>query len=163
VKLVKNFRSHEAILKFPNNKFYNGDLEVCGDRRHISRFIGSNILVNKKFPIIFHGIIGKDDREASSPSFFNVDEILEVKSYVEILKQKYRISMPPFFGMGFCLRFSAIIADHDIGIITPYHAQVLKIRASLKAVADQVKVGSTEEFQGQVSIRTIIIYTRPYD
>jgi hypothetical protein len=30
VKLVQNFRSHAAILKFPNDRFYNGDLEeVC--------------------------------------------------------------------------------------------------------------------------------------
>lgn len=42
-------------------------------------------------------------------------------------------------------------ADHDIGIITPYHAQCLKIRAVLRAVADGIKVGSVEEFQGQVS------------
>lgn len=43
-------------------------------------------------------------------------------------------------------------ADHDIGVITPYHAQVLKLRASLHAVADQVKVASVEDFQGQVRL-----------
>ncbi len=41
-------------------------------------------------------------------------------------------------------------ADADIGVITPYHAQCLRIRMALKAVADGVKVGSVEEFQGQV-------------
>jgi helicase MOV-10 len=30
--------------------------------------------------------VGKDDREASSPSFFNIDEVLQVKSYVRQLK-----------------------------------------------------------------------------
>jgi helicase MOV-10 len=43
-----------------------------------------------------------------------------------------------------------MIADNDIGVITPYHAQCLKIRSALRAVADGVKVGSVEEFQGQV-------------
>jgi helicase MOV-10 len=41
--------------------------------------------------------------------------------------------------------------DQDIGVITPYHAQCLKIRSALRGVADEVKVGSVEEFQGQVS------------
>ena len=42
--------------------------------------------MNKKFPVVFHAVSGKDDREASSPSFFNVDEVLQVKSYVQQLK-----------------------------------------------------------------------------
>jgi hypothetical protein len=46
-----------------------------------------------------------------------------------------------------------IVADHDIGVITPYHAQCLKIRGALKGRADSVKVGSVEEFQGQVRHR----------
>jgi helicase MOV-10 len=37
-------------------------------------------------------------------------------------------------------------------VIAPYHAQVLKLRVGLKAFADSVKVGSVEEFQGQVSL-----------
>ncbi|KAJ7931318.1 hypothetical protein B0H13DRAFT_1858158 [Mycena leptocephala] len=78
VKLTKNFRSHNAILKFPNERFYGGELQQC--------------------------------------------------------------------------------ADNDIGVITPYHAQCLKIRAVLRAVADGVKVGSVEEFQGQER-RVIIIST----
>jgi helicase MOV-10 len=92
VKLVMNFRSNQHILKFPNEKFYNGDLQACGDPVVIDHFLDQSILVNRHFPVIFHGIVGKDDREASSPSFFNIDEILEVKSYVKLLKEKYRIS-----------------------------------------------------------------------
>jgi len=44
------------------------------------------------------------------------------------------------------------IGDDDIGVIAPYHAQVLKMRTALRAVADSVKVGSVEEFQGQASL-----------
>lgn len=39
------------------------------------------------------------------------------------------------------------VADSDIGIITPYHAQSHKLR---RCVAEGIKVGSVEEFQGQV-------------
>ena len=92
VKLVKNFRSHEAILSFPNEKFYRGDLQAFAPRRVIDSFINKAILPNPRFPILFHGIVGKDDRDASSPSFFNIDEVTEVKDYVMKLKEKYRIS-----------------------------------------------------------------------
>ena len=87
VKLVKNFRSHEAILKFPNEKFYRSDLVSCGDSAIINRFVNSSYLPSKKFPVVFHAVSGKDDREASSPLFFNIEEILQVKYYVQKLKR----------------------------------------------------------------------------
>ncbi|KAF5356526.1 hypothetical protein D9758_008260 [Tetrapyrgos nigripes] len=144
VKLVKNFRSHPAILKFPNEQFYRGDLQACGDPKVINYYVGSSHLVdkNKKFPIVFHAISGKDDREASSPSFFNIDEVTVVKDIIRKLRddRKFRTS------------------DNDIGVIAPYHAQVLKLRTALRAIAELVKVGSVEEFQGQER-RVIIIST----
>ena len=87
VKLIKNFRSHNAILTFPNEKFYDGDLQQCADMATINYYLNSTILPSKKFPIIFHAVSGKDEREASSPSFFNTDEVAVVRSYVEKLKQ----------------------------------------------------------------------------
>lgn len=87
VKLIKNFRSHAAILNFPNERFYGAELEACADRRVINRFIGSSYLPSPKFPIVFHAVSGKDDREASSPSFFNIDEVIQIKQYVQKLKE----------------------------------------------------------------------------
>ncbi|KAA1476102.1 P-loop containing nucleoside triphosphate hydrolase protein [Dentipellis sp. KUC8613] len=142
VKLTKNYRSHPAILRYPNERFYDGDLEPCGDPKVINSYIGNPILVSKKFPIIFHGMTGQDAREASSPSFFNIEEVLQVKAYVEALRADR----------------TCRITDADIGIIAPYHAQVQKIRKLLRPFADGVKVGSVEEFQGQER-RVIIIST----
>ena len=92
VKLVKNFRSHKAILQFPNEKFYRGDLVSCGDPAIVNNFLNSQYLPSKKFPVVFHAVSGKDDREASSPSFFNIDEVLQIKYYVQKLKndKKFR-------------------------------------------------------------------------
>ena len=87
VKLIKNFRSHKAIIDFPNEKFYRGDLVPCGDPAIINSFLKSSYLPTKNFPVIFHSVSGKDDREASSPSFFNIEEVLQVKSYVQKLKK----------------------------------------------------------------------------
>ncbi|RXW14391.1 hypothetical protein EST38_g11467 [Candolleomyces aberdarensis] len=135
VKLTQNFRSHSAILKFPNDQFYSGDLEQCAPSSSINTYLSSPFLANPKFPVVFHSVLGKDDREASSPSFFNIDEALVVKSYVQQLKEtrdrRFRTN------------------DNDIGIIAPYHAQCLKLRTTLRSVADGIKVGSVEEFQGQ--------------
>lgn len=146
VKLVKNFRSHNSILKFPNEKFYKNELQPCGDSNTINAMIGSPQLVTKDFPILFHGVSGKDDREASSPSFFNIDEATLVKTYVEGLRSDRRFR----------------VRDQDIGVITPYHAQCLKIRAVLRPIADEVKVGSVEEFQGQVCSNTHISVAAAY-
>jgi len=91
VKLVKNFRSHPAILKFPNERFYANELEACGNRNVICALEGWSKLPSKKFPIIFHSISGKDDREASSPSFFNIDEVTQVRKYIELLRDDRQV------------------------------------------------------------------------
>jgi hypothetical protein len=42
-------------------------------------------------------------------------------------------------------------ANNDIGVIAPYHAQCVRIRRLLTE-GEGVKVGSVEEFQGQVNM-----------
>ncbi|KAL0066361.1 hypothetical protein AAF712_006620 [Marasmius tenuissimus] len=133
VKLTRNYRSHNAILRFPNEQFYGGDLEPCADPKIANLYLDSAHVVSPKFPIVFHSVFGKDDREASSPSYFNVDEVTVVKSVLEKLRSDTRIRL----------------SDDDIGVIAPYRAQVLKLRAAFRSLDASVKVGSVEEFQGQ--------------
>ena len=66
-------------------------------------------LPQENFPVIFHGVNGRDQREGNSPSFFNPEEASIVHSYVvKILEtRKNRV------------------APKDIGIITPYRKQVI--------------------------------------
>jgi len=42
-------------------------------------------------------MFGKDDREASSPSFFNIDEVIQVKLYVGQLKEDRTFRTRLFF------------------------------------------------------------------
>ena len=145
---MKNFRSHASILQYPNECFYEHDLEACGNE-DTDAFIGSPLLPNPRYPIIFHAIPGLDQREAASPSFFNIDEVLQVKTYVEELRRlgagENRIWWPNTSRLN-----CSTVAD-EVGIITPYHGQVLKIRQSLaNSAMSRVKVASVEEYQGQV-------------
>lgn len=96
VKLVRNFRSHEAILKFPNERFYKGELQQCGDPKDIDAYLGNSLLISKDFPVIFHAISGQDVREASSPSFFNIDEITVVKDYIRKLRANRQVRLSKY-------------------------------------------------------------------
>ncbi|KAH9930517.1 P-loop containing nucleoside triphosphate hydrolase protein [Epithele typhae] len=131
VKLVKNFRSHEAILHYPNQQFYDNDLEACADRAVTDAFLGSPQLANPRFPIVFQHVSGENEREASSPSYFNILEATETVERIKLL-----------------LRGSAHRVH--IAVITPYHAQGRKIRTLLKkSKIDGVTVCSVEQIQGQ--------------
>jgi AAA domain len=43
------------------------------------------------------------------------------------------------------------IEPAQIGIIAPYRAQCSKLRIALKKIAPEIKIGSVEEYQGDVS------------
>uniref|UniRef100_A0A8C6KW45 RNA helicase n=1 Tax=Nothobranchius furzeri TaxID=105023 RepID=A0A8C6KW45_NOTFU len=130
-KLLQNYRSHEAILKVPNEEFYNKELQVLADKMERETYCQWEALPKKGFPVIFHGVLGKDEREANSPSFFNVSEIDVLMMYLQKLKETQgKKGLPK-------------LSTKDIGIITPYRKQVRLCRLQW------VSVGSVEEFQGQ--------------
>ncbi|NXU07676.1 SDE3 helicase, partial [Buphagus erythrorhynchus] len=147
-KLLWNYRSHEAILRIPNELFYDNELKVCkSDRLDIRNLYCTwEELPKKGFPIIFHGVCGEDQREAKSPSFFNTAEIEVLVHYLK----KLLLSR----GKGSC----PTVSPKEIGIISPYRKQVEKIRKAITSLdpdlrklpdISQLKVGSVEEFQGQ--------------
>jgi helicase MOV-10 len=150
-KLINNYRAHEKLLALPNRLFYDGELQPRGNPVRTRSLIDWEHLPRLGVPLIFHGVEGKDEREANSPSWFNVSEIEQVMQYVEWLLSPDE-------------RYTNQVAAKDIGIITPYAKQKQKLRTALGAGADGhrsryqgIKVGSTEEFQGQE--RRVIILT----
>lgn len=147
-KLLRNYRSHPAILKIPNELFYENELQVFANQMEREAFCQWEHLPRKGFPVVFHGVMGKDERESNSPSFFNVTEIEVIVNYLNNLMQTQGKKGLPKLG------------PNDIGIIAPYRKQVEKIRKALNTVGElkkwkDIKVGSVEEFQGQE--RKIII------
>lgn len=144
-KLLRNYRSHSAILKIPNELFYENELQVFADQWERETYCNWEYLPKKGFPVIFHGVMGKDEREANSPSFFNVSEIEVLIDYLtKLMETQGKKGLPK-------------LSATDIGIIAPYRKQVEKIQKALRFVPalsrwsdlKELKVGSVEEFQGQ--------------
>lgn len=130
-KLVRNYRCHPEILHLPSQLFYKGELIPCKDDKS-SSMTWAEILPNRDFPVLFIGVQGYDEREGSNPSWFNRTEASKV---VEIIKK---------------LTISQDLREEDIGVITPYRQQVLKLKKALEGVdMPAIKVGSVEQFQGQ--------------
>ncbi|XP_071993717.1 helicase MOV-10 isoform X2 [Engystomops pustulosus] len=142
-KLLLNYRSHPDILNVPNELFYEKELQAKADELITHAYCNWEKLPKKNFPIIFHHVLGKDEREGNSPSFFNVHEIEVLVNYLHSLLETQG------------KKGIAKISPKEIGIIAPYRKQVEKIRRAIdqefKAVTDikDLKIGSVEEFQGQ--------------
>ncbi|XP_034626490.1 helicase MOV-10 [Trachemys scripta elegans] len=154
-KLLRNYRSHAALLEIPNQKFYDGELQECADRLVSYSYCTWEELPTQGFPIIFHGVSGEDQREGNSPSFFNTLEVEALVTYLKKLLQSQG------------KRGRSRISPKEIGIISPYRKQVEKIRQAItKKDGDlmklpdikELKVGSVEEFQGQER-RVLLIST----
>jgi len=149
-KLINNYRSHEKILEVPNQLFYDGELKAVGDEMKTNFLCQWAGLPQKRFPIIFHGVLGKDEREEKSPSFFNRSEATIVMNYVRNLLEERSLGIKP----------------SEIGIISPYKQQVKKLRQCLAAekgkgdLRKEIRVGSVEEFQGTESPIIIISTVR---
>lgn len=145
-KLVRNFRSHPALLDVPGRLFYDSELQPCADKMMVNsclQFPGLTEQARGKIPLIFRGVIGQDQKEDVSPSFFNSEEAVHVLDYVkQITSLKENRVLPK-----------------EIGVIAPYRRQVQKIRKKLKEHNfEEITVGSTEEFQGQER-KVIIVST----
>ncbi|KAI4338664.1 hypothetical protein MLD38_023694 [Melastoma candidum] len=130
-KLVRNYRCHPAILDLPSKLFYSGDLLACKENSS-ALSASDDLLPNSEFPILFDGVMGCDEREGNNPSWFNRIEASKVMELIRRLIEEFDLS------------------ESDIGVITPYQQQVVKIRKVLEnRDINGVKVGSVEQFQGQ--------------
>jgi superfamily I DNA and/or RNA helicase len=138
--MIRNYRSHPKILHLYSSLFYGDELTAHGNFDTIHKFSKWDGIQTPNFPIIFHGIEGKDEREAGSPSWFNSHEVMQVLEYIQKIMKYY----------------DAKVSYKDFGVITPYRKQVQRIKKILNAKGmEDVSVGSVEEFQGQE--RSIII------
>uniref|UniRef100_A0A914HGD4 RNA helicase n=1 Tax=Globodera rostochiensis TaxID=31243 RepID=A0A914HGD4_GLORO len=96
-------------------------------------------LPSKNFPIIFHALTkGAEVRQFEGRSYHNEEEVEVVLKYIKMLRETMNIE------------------DEDIGVISPYKQQTLKIRQCLSG-SRKITVDSVECYQG--SERRVIILT----
>ncbi|XP_077567431.1 RNA helicase Mov10l1 [Stigmatopora nigra] len=144
-KLIYNYRSHQALLKLPSDLFYHGELRVRAPKDVVESLCQWKTMPKKGFPLLFHGIRGKEMREGHNPSWFNPAEAVQVMLYCCQLTKKLYNPVDP----------------SQIGIIAPYRKQCEKIRILLAKVGlSDIKVGSVEEFQGQEFLVIILSTVR---
>ena len=144
-KLVRNYRSHPALLALPSRMFYDNELVPCAPVEVAARLSSFEWLPRRSIPLLFHGVRGINCQEADSPSWCNPAEVYHVYRYLQLLLNQG-------------------IDPEDVGVITPYRKQVYRIRKFIsKNDLHPFQVGSVEEFQGQERDVIIVSTVRSSD
>ncbi|SCV71091.1 BQ2448_2679 [Microbotryum intermedium] len=146
VDLVKNYRSAVPILMLPSTLYYNETLEPCAaptvQNSPLHNWSG---LPRRGWPIIFHGITGRDEPIDEGASFYNQEEVDQVVRYITSLVSSTSGSE------------HGPIHAREISVISPYRGQVWKIRLALRSLGlHDVDVGNVEALQGAEN-RIVII------
>jgi len=133
--LTNNYRSHESILSVSSSLFYNSNLRPMADDKKKNMALAWEGLEGRNFPLLFYDSNdGAHLAELDTPSFFNKHEIGVCVEFVQKLMKSDNMN----------------INFNDIAIITPFRAQVLRMRNALRKVgAGLVGVGQIEDYQGQ--------------
>lgn len=85
VGLWRNWRSHGAIIAWPNRYLYDDSMRDYGNAHITYHLVHSDVLPKKGFPIVFHGVKGSEQHAESSPSPFDVLEASIVRNYCDKL------------------------------------------------------------------------------
>lgn len=140
-KLMDNYRCHPAILQFSNTMFYDSTLRYKVSDEHRNFAENWNLLPKKDFPILFHCVKNPSKVMKRGTSSYNDGEIKKVQFYVDCLLKK---------GIN-----GKKVEEQDIGIVSPYRAQLDKLRQILSC---RIEIGTAEYYQGREK-KIIIIST----
>ncbi|KAG6812687.1 hypothetical protein H0H92_001316 [Tricholoma furcatifolium] len=138
--LVKNYRSHPAILMPPSAMFYSDSLEPCASNGTVPWAK----LSNPDLPMMFFGHEEQEDCVDEATTWFNKGEIDKVVEVILSLLQEAESCSPP-------------LRPSEIGIMAPWREQVWRLRERLRnEKLNAVDVGTVEDYQGRES-RVVII------
>jgi superfamily I DNA and/or RNA helicase len=139
--LSVHYRSFADIIEFSKEFIYkkNGiDVNVAENSGASCKGI-ENILKSIDFlknPVVFINVEGKSSRDRRST--YNKKEVDICAKIVEILQN-----------LG--------VKGDQIGVISPYNAQVMKIKDRIKSISNSIEVSTVDRFQGKE--KDIIIYS----
>ncbi|KAJ3505597.1 hypothetical protein NLJ89_g7334 [Agrocybe chaxingu] len=127
-RLVKNYRSHPAILMPPSAIFYNDTLEPCAEN---GKVVWKG-LSNPDLPLKFIGDESPEESSDERASWFNPGQINAVVDVIKSLLADPRASNPP-------------LRPAEIGVMAPWRVQVWKLREKLRQEGlSAVDVGTVE-------------------
>lgn len=142
--LIRNYRSHPAILAVPSALFYADTLEP--EATDTDRLAGWSEWRGRKWPVIFHNNSSDDDREMDGGGWFNIGEAHIACRYAASLVQ------------------SGLVKQNEVCIMTPFKAQVKYLRNIIRQEKYgslwDVDIGPTEAFQGLEKGVVILCTTR---
>jgi len=137
VLLRRQYRMNEEIAEFPNQAFYDGNLETADKN--------ADWQVDDLKPVVLVDIEGTEKQEAYGNSRYNVAEAEAVAKQVKLLMMSG-------------------LEPADIGIISAYSGQIGKIRSQLLRLdadnVDQVTVDTVDSFQGGEREAIIVSFVR---
>ncbi|KPP78478.1 putative helicase with zinc finger domain [Scleropages formosus] len=127
ILLCENYRSHEAIISYTSELFYDGKLMASGKQPSHKDF----------YPLTFFTARGEDVQEKNSTAYYNNAEVFEIVERVEEMRRKW----PVAWGK---------LDEGSIGVVSPYADQVFRIRAELrKKRLSEVSVERVLNVQGK--------------
>jgi len=109
ILLCENYRSHEAIVSYTSELFYEQKLVASGKPPSHPSW----------YPLSFFTARGEDIQDPNSTSFYNNSEVYEIVDRLAELKRNW----PKAWGRK---------EETEIGVVTPYHDQVMRIRSELR-------------------------------
>ncbi|TVY42253.1 putative helicase, partial [Lachnellula subtilissima] len=143
--LVRNYRSHPAILAVPSSVFYNDTL--LAEAPGTDRLASWSQWQGKKWPVQFHNNLSPDDMDSDGGGWFNSGEARLACWYAASLVR------------------SELVEPKEVCIMSPFKAQVQYLRKVMRGkdyggVFWDVDIGPTEIFQGLERGVVIICTTR---
>ena len=88
-KLLRNYRSHPNIIQISNELYYDNELIACN---RIDSFIHDHFV--EKFPIIFHGVNGIEEKEENSTRYKTINLIYRsIYLFIVIFHEQSLIAM----------------------------------------------------------------------
>ncbi|MFY4815060.1 AAA domain-containing protein [Haloarcula sp. AONF1] len=139
-RLSTQYRMNKEIATFPNSEFYNDSLAHGSENSHWQ--------VSDLKPIVGYHIQGDEKETDETHSKYNIDEAEFVAKQVRLLQMEN-------------------IDSEDIGVITPYSAQIGKIDRELRnekiANPASIEINTIDSFQGSEKVAIIVSLVRSND
>ncbi|KAN0099406.1 P-loop containing nucleoside triphosphate hydrolase protein [Hyaloscypha variabilis] len=141
--LIRNYRSHPAILAVPSALFYADTLEP--EATDTDRLTSWSVWQGRRWPVLFHNSDSEDERDLNG-GWYNSGEAQVACAYAARLVQ------------------SGLVAQKEVCIMSPFKAQVAYFRRTVREPRFgslwDVDIGPTEAFQGLERGVVILCTTR---